>query len=469
MDAGAKRFAVALSFPGGRRGYVSRVAEALRRRLGDDRVFYDGWYESELARIALDDHLQHIYLHQADLIAVFLAAEYAESDWCALEWRAVRALMQSRPHAVMPLRFDGAVTPGFFDNVDGFLPIADTQGRLRAPDEIAELIFRRWRKETRSGPGISGIPEPSPRKRDLAVACAGVDQCLTRIAAVTLIMCLPIIASTLWLSVGVRPARFDSFESGTADRRFFAREQRFTTARMTTTALLPPGDRAVIDAPPSPDMVRISGAGGQPVLWMLDREVSFRDLDPYCSEQHRPVCDIWRGVPSAERDAPLHNVSYNDALCYLQWLAEQVPGVGFRLPTHPEWYAALSDEQRGWRGDLTRADRRAVIGAVHSRALPAAEAHRQGEGAVRHLVGNVAEWLHDPARTACDQDESPATEVPVLCGSYASHVNQIAVALDGRCPRVPGSPEPSVGFRFVGVFNADQEGQAGGKTSSVQQ
>lgn len=66
------RFKVALTFPGEKRRYVSKVADALRGQLGWDSVFYDFDYQAQLARPNLDTLLQGVYLKQSDLIVVFL-------------------------------------------------------------------------------------------------------------------------------------------------------------------------------------------------------------------------------------------------------------------------------------------------------------------------------------------------------------------------------------------------------------
>lgn len=42
----AKRFQVALFFPGEHRDYVSQVAEILAKSLGQSRVFYDEWHST---------------------------------------------------------------------------------------------------------------------------------------------------------------------------------------------------------------------------------------------------------------------------------------------------------------------------------------------------------------------------------------------------------------------------------------
>src|ERR1039458_2751048 len=52
--AGARRFRVALSFPGEHRGRVEKIAEALAGRLGREAVLYDRWYGAEFNRPNLD-------------------------------------------------------------------------------------------------------------------------------------------------------------------------------------------------------------------------------------------------------------------------------------------------------------------------------------------------------------------------------------------------------------------------------
>lgn len=74
------RFQVALSFPGERREFVAKVAEGLRS-LGVD-VFYDAYFEADLAQPNLDVLLQRIYHEQSDLVAVFLCREYEQKEWC---------------------------------------------------------------------------------------------------------------------------------------------------------------------------------------------------------------------------------------------------------------------------------------------------------------------------------------------------------------------------------------------------
>ncbi len=81
----AKRFQVALSFPGEHRDYVLQVAEILAQSLGQDKVFYDEWYTAELARPNMDNLLQSFYHDHSELIVPFLCVDYERKEWCGLE------------------------------------------------------------------------------------------------------------------------------------------------------------------------------------------------------------------------------------------------------------------------------------------------------------------------------------------------------------------------------------------------
>src|SRR5215510_9672390 len=133
-----KRFQVALSFAGENRTFVEGVAEHLRRNLGQDRVFYDRYYEAELARPNLDTYLMNIYREDTDLIAIFLCANYAQKEWCGLEWRVVRDVLKSRHDwEIMPFKFDDVIVEGLL-SIDGYITINN-----KTPEEVASLILQR--------------------------------------------------------------------------------------------------------------------------------------------------------------------------------------------------------------------------------------------------------------------------------------------------------------------------------------
>lgn len=131
-------FMVAVSFPGERRAYVADVVNVLRKGLGEDAVFYDHTYQSQLARPNLDLLLQDIYRNRADLLLVFLGAEYQEKLWCGLEWRAIRELIKERADSkVMFVRFDDNKVDGVF-TIDGYI-----DARRNNPKDVARCVMER--------------------------------------------------------------------------------------------------------------------------------------------------------------------------------------------------------------------------------------------------------------------------------------------------------------------------------------
>lgn len=147
-DPGAqRRFAVAISFPGELRSMVDPVARELTTEFGSDRVLYDRFLEAELARPNLDVYLQTLYREQSDFIVVFLCADFANKEWCGIEWRAVRDLIKTRRDGdVMLLRTDSGPVPGVF-SIDGYVDVAG-----RSPGEIAGLIKARHGMERSPAP-----------------------------------------------------------------------------------------------------------------------------------------------------------------------------------------------------------------------------------------------------------------------------------------------------------------------------
>ncbi len=133
-----RRFAVALSFPGEIRELVYPVAKQLAKKLGREKVFYDKFYEAELARPNLDIYLQNIYHKEADLVVVFVCSGYEKKEWCGIEWRAIREMIKSRRDAnILLMKTDSSILPGIF-SFDGFVDISG-----RSPSKISEVILSR--------------------------------------------------------------------------------------------------------------------------------------------------------------------------------------------------------------------------------------------------------------------------------------------------------------------------------------
>jgi hypothetical protein len=131
-------FKVAVSFPGEKRKYVSRVVDVLRSTLGPDKVFYDFDFQAQIARPNADTLLQNIYHKQTDLIVIFLCEEYGEKQWCGLEWRSIRDLIKSKQdNRIMFVKFDRAEIDGLF-SIDGYVDATKFKAK-----EVAKFILER--------------------------------------------------------------------------------------------------------------------------------------------------------------------------------------------------------------------------------------------------------------------------------------------------------------------------------------
>lgn len=131
-------FDVALSFPGEARAYVEQVAVHLEHFIGPDRYFYDNNYVAQLARPSLDTFLQSIYRDRSKLIVVFLGEDYERKEWCGIEFRAIREVLNSRaPERIMYIRLDDGAVGGVL-RLDGYV-----DARNFAPNQIAHFIIER--------------------------------------------------------------------------------------------------------------------------------------------------------------------------------------------------------------------------------------------------------------------------------------------------------------------------------------
>lgn len=149
-----RHFRVALSFPGEHRDFVASVAAELAARLGQKSVFYDEFYEADLARPELDLYLGKIYREQSDLVVPFYSIEYERKKWCKLEWRYMRdILLNLEGHRIMPFRFDDSPISGVL-STDGYIKIEN-----RSAKEVAELILERLGEPRSYSTLIDSFPE----------------------------------------------------------------------------------------------------------------------------------------------------------------------------------------------------------------------------------------------------------------------------------------------------------------------
>jgi hypothetical protein len=149
-------FQVALSFAGEQRPLAAAVADRLSATLGRDQVFYDRYYEADLARLDLDIYLQALYHERSRLVVVILGKDYNREEWPGLEWRAVRDLIKMKSsERIVLVRVDDAPVPGVF-GLDGYL-----DARHLSPELIADHILERLRRLEPSPTPGSGAREPA--------------------------------------------------------------------------------------------------------------------------------------------------------------------------------------------------------------------------------------------------------------------------------------------------------------------
>jgi hypothetical protein len=132
------QFDVALSFSGSERELVEQIGEELERRLGPDRYFYDHNYAGQLARPGMDILLQDIYRARSRLVVVFIGAQYQARDWCGIEFRAIRDIINRREHKrVMYIKTGEGDVEGVLPN-DGYV-----DARHFSPSNLAGFIEER--------------------------------------------------------------------------------------------------------------------------------------------------------------------------------------------------------------------------------------------------------------------------------------------------------------------------------------
>jgi TIR domain len=155
---------VALSFAGEQRGYVQKVAAALRRR--GIRPFYDDYEKAILWGKDLYEHLDWIYQKAARYCVLFASEAYANKVWTTHERRSAQArALQSNQEYVLPVRFDDTEIPGMRPT------IMYIDARSLSPGKLAELVSKKL------GPRVrKNFFPPEPDKLFAALGTASPDE-----------------------------------------------------------------------------------------------------------------------------------------------------------------------------------------------------------------------------------------------------------------------------------------------------
>ncbi|MGB3137451.1 MAG: TIR domain-containing protein [Nodosilinea sp.] len=127
-------YEVALSFAGGQRDYVSRVARVLID--AEVLVFYDEY--EDLWGKDLVVELERVYQSDSRYIVVFVSQEYVDKAWPNHERQsALSGRILRRDDSVLPVHSDTTKLPGLPSTV-GYLSIQDIE-----PKELASRIIRK--------------------------------------------------------------------------------------------------------------------------------------------------------------------------------------------------------------------------------------------------------------------------------------------------------------------------------------
>jgi len=138
MISPKRRFRVAFSFAGEKRGFVEKTARVLAAHFGKEKILYDKYHEAEFARFDFGLYLPKLYREQSDLIVPVLSSRYDHKRWAGWEWAHIFGLLtKDDSHRVLPCRFDYSDADGLGSNV-GFIELDN-----KTPEQFANIILER--------------------------------------------------------------------------------------------------------------------------------------------------------------------------------------------------------------------------------------------------------------------------------------------------------------------------------------
>jgi iron(II)-dependent oxidoreductase len=154
-----------------------------------------------------------------------------------------------------------------------------------------------------------------------------------------------------------------------------------------------------------------------------------------------------RQFPSGTSQLPVGGVSFRDAEQYCAWRAAEL-GVPVRLPTEAEWLqAAGGDDGRPYPWGATFDPNRVTFRRLSEGPVPVtAELQGQSPFDLRHMAGNVAEWV-DTVWDDPQEGRDPSSRV-LKGGSFRS-MNPENLRLDARLRGGVTERKPEWGFRVV--------------------
>jgi formylglycine-generating enzyme required for sulfatase activity len=179
-------------------------------------------------------------------------------------------------------------------------------------------------------------------------------------------------------------------------------------------------------------------------------EITVGDFRRFCADRARD-CKL---APIADDDYPVADVTWNDAVAYTAWLSEKT-GTRYRLPTEAEWeYAARAGTTTRYPfgDDINQAQAAFGMSEVDG-PMPRDRSVVANEFGLKHMVGNVREWVADAWRgdyvnAPRDGSAVKGTGQRVTRGG-AYDDDKRAVTSAARTPMDAGAATADTGFRVL--------------------
>jgi serine/threonine protein kinase len=181
-----------------------------------------------------------------------------------------------------------------------------------------------------------------------------------------------------------------------------------------------------------PLLVVVPGAGGGKAYAMSRAEISITEFNQFCRATGK--CAATTVNDQDLGNAPISNISLDQARGYARWLSDLSGGYTYRLPTDEEWVRAAK-AGGGWKqADDSNCVPPSAGGADGSGAAVSARGRSRNPWGLVNMTGNVWEWVVNGG------------SVMVRGGSFSSYWSDCSV--DTRRAD-SGSPQKDVGFRVL--------------------
>lgn len=163
-----------------------------------------------------------------------------------------------------------------------------------------------------------------------------------------------------------------------------------------------------------------------------------------------------RDQPANSADAPVVNVTWDEAVRYCDWLSKK-SGAIYRLPSEAEWeWAARAGEQTRWPGSDKDINAAAIHGSVLGKKSKPRSANMgpapKPFGLV-NMLGNVREWVQDswqPGYAGAPVDGQPSTVGYESGARWKLPLNREDLRLGARQKLESSSFDDETGFGWSG-------------------